>query len=398
LDDKSSDFLSLSACSQWIYAKLNMKKLFIIICLILPIIQLEAQTFQNFASSYKKLNDTHEGELNFRFESLGFFQNNEYLGNFVDGYTLTGAMMRPKLSYSPFAGLYLEAGANLVKYNGRDQIANALPWYSARYRFSEHFSVVTGNLDQNNLHNLPEQLWEPERTYTDKPEAGLQFLYSGIKLNAQTWVSWEQFIRKNDPYQEHFTFGLTGDLKAVENAALTVKLPVNLLFYHQGGEININPNGPRPRVQTHANALVGWELAMNIGEQIKTINLNGYWLGYKAVTADTNTKPFGKGHAYLFEASAQTKNSHFSLSYWNAFQFIAPKGRLLYLSVSDSDPTFTQPDRSMLSAKYFWQKNIAKDARVAFQIEAFRDISSGDFSYSYGFFLLLNSDFLLKMF
>jgi hypothetical protein len=361
-------------------------------------VQVKAQNFQSFASSYKELNDTKAGELNLRFESLGFFQNNEYLGNFVDGYTLTGAMIRPKLSYSPVAGFYLEAGAHLIKYNGKDQLVNALPWFSVRYQFSERFSVVTGNLDQNNLHGLPEQLWEPERTYTDKPEAGLQFIYSGTKLNAQTWISWEQFIQKNDPYQEHFTFGLTGNYKAVDNSALTLKLPVDLLFYHQGGEININPNGPRPRVQTHANVLAGWELAMNIGEQIKVINLNGYWLGYKAVTEDSNTLPFGKGHAYLLEASAQTRNSKISLGYWNAFQFIAPKGRLLYQSVSDNDPTFAQPDRSMISAKYFWQKNIAKNARVAFQVEAYKDLSSGDFSYGYGFFLLLNSDFLLKRF
>ncbi len=376
-----------------------MKKLFIIICLILTIIQLDAQTFQRFASSYKESADIKQGELNFRFESLGFFQNNEYVSDLVDGYTLTGAMLRPKLSYSPVNDLYIEVGAHLIKYNGKDNLVNALPWFSARYRFSERFSVVTGNLDQNDQHGLPEQLWEPERIYTDKPEAGLQFLYTGKKLNAQTWVSWDQFIQKNDPYQEHFTFGLTGDLKAVENSALTVKLPVNLLFYHQGGEININPNGARPRVQTHANALVGWELAMNIGEQVKTINLNGYWMGYKAVTEDSNTLPFGKGHAYLFEASAQTQNSHFSLSYWNAFQFIAPKGREIYQSVSYHNTSLTAPDRVFLSAKYLWHRDIAKGARVAFQIETYLlDAPVGGLSYSYGFFLLLNSDFLLKKF
>lgn len=373
-----------------------MKKLLFLFCLILTVTQLDAQTFQGFASSYKEMNDTTEGQLNFRFESLGFFQNNEYVSALADGYTLTGAMLRPKLSYSPVGGLYVEAGAHLVKYNGKDQLINAVPWFSARYQFSDHFAVVTGNLDQTNQHGLPEQLWEPERMFTDKPEAGLQFLYTGEKLNAQTWVNWEQFIQKGDPYQEHFTFGLAGDCKVIENQALTVQLPVNLLFYHQGGEININPDGPRPRVQTHANVLAGWKLAMKVGEKVKTVNLNAFWLGYKAVTEDSNTLPFGKGHAYLLEASVQTRSSHFSLGYWNAFQFIAPKGRLLYQSVSNSDPALTQPDRSMVSAKYFWQKNIAKDARVAFQVEAFRDLSSGDFSYSYGFFLLLNEDFLLK--
>lgn len=370
-------------------------------CLLLAVLaippgKLYAQTFQDFASSYKQSGDIKEGQLTFRFESLGFFQNNEFLGNFVDGYTLTGALLRPKLSYSPVAGMYIEAGAHLLKYNGMNQRINATPWFSARYHFSERFSVVTGNLDANNQHNLAEQLWEPERIYTDKPEAGLQFLYSGTKLNAQTWISWEQFIQKNDPFQEHFTFGLTGDLEACKNSALSVKLPVQILMYHQGGEINVAPEGgERPRVQTHGNFAAGWEMSIQAGKKIKMINLNGYWFGYKAITDDSNTLPFSEGHAYLLETSAKTRNSCISLSYWNAFQFIAPKGRLLYQSVSDSDPTYTQPDRSVLTAKYFWQKNITKDARAAFQVETFIDVPTGNFSYGYGFFLLLNADFFI---
>jgi hypothetical protein len=382
---------------------IHMKKLYYILVLILIVTQMYGQdrttlNFQSFSSSFKKSADVTQGQLNFRFESLGFFENNEYLGNFVDGYTLTGAMLRPKLSYSPAAGLYVEAGAHLFKYNGRDKLTAALPWFSARYRFSDRFSVVTGNLDQTNQHGLSEQLWEPERIYTDHPEGGLQFLYSGKKLNAQTWVSWEQFIQKNDPFQEHFTFGLTSNYQAYQNSELSVKFPVQVLFYHQGGEINSDPGGGRPRVQTHANFSAGWEMAINVGERIKTINLNGYWFGYDAVTKDSNTLPFSKGHAYLIETSAQTRNSRISVSYWNAFQFLAPKGRLLYQSGSDSNPSYSQADRSMLSAKYFWQRNIAKDARVAFQVETYLDVPTGDFSYSYGFFLLLNSDFLLNKF
>jgi len=374
----------------------------IIPCLLLIVFawteETKAQDIQSFSSSYKEAADVKTGELNFRFESLGFFWNNEFKGNLVSGYTLTGAMLRPKLTFSPFEGLYLEAGAHLIKYNGKDQFSNAIPWFTARYRFTDQFSVVTGNLDQNNQHGLLEQLWEPERIYTDKPESGLQFLYAGEKLHAQTWVSWEQFIQKNDPYQEHFTFGLTGDYEALQNSELTIKLPVSVLFYHHGGEININPTGDRPAVQTHSNFSAGWEMAMNIGERVKTINLNGYWLGYDAITKESNTLPFSKGHAYLIETSAQTKNSRISVSYWNAFQFLAPKGRFLYQSGSDEFPTFTQPDRSMLSAKYFWQKNIAKGARVAFQVDSNMDLNTRDLSYSYGLFLLLNEDFLLKKF
>ena len=365
----------------------------ILLALVVFAGSVQGQDFQQFASFYKNPQNVKAGELNFRFESLGFFQNNEYLGQFVDGYTLPGAMVRPKLTYSPTDALYIEVGGHLVKYSGLDKPVNIVPWFSARYRFSEQFSVVTGNLDQNNEHDLLDQLWEPERIYSDAPESGLQFLYSAKKLNIQTWINWEQYLQRNDSFQEHFTFGLTGDYAAYQNSTLSVKLPVQVLFYHKGGEIDLSPL----RVQTHANVAAGWELAMNLdGQHLKTINLNGYWLGYKAITEESNTFAFGKGHAYLLETSARTRHSVISLSYWNAFQFIAPKGRLLYQSVSDSDPTFIQADRSVVSAKYLWQKEIAKDARVAFKVEGFMDVPTGDLSYSYGFYLLFNHDFLIS--
>jgi hypothetical protein len=376
-----------------------MKKLFFLFCLILAFIQLDAQTFQSFASSYKESADTKERELNFRFESLGFFQNNEYVSDLVNGYTLTGAMFRPKLSYSPVNDLYVEIGGHLIKYNGKDNLTNVQPWFSARYRLSERFSVVTGNLDQTNQHGLPEQLWEPERIYTDKPEAGLQFLYTGKKLNAQTWVNWEQFIQKNDPYQERFTVGITANYCAFNRSRATLKMPFEVLFYHQGGEININPNGPRPRVQTHVNFGAGLDLAIKLGQKIKSLDINWHRFGYAAQTWDSSTYPFKDGSARLLEAKLQTKHSTISLSHWKAFQFIAPKGRELYQSVSYNNTSLTAPDRVFLSAKYFWQKDIAKGARVAFQIETYLlDSPIGGLSYSYGFFLLLNSDFLLKRF
>jgi hypothetical protein len=80
-----------------------------------------AQDLRQFASFYKNTDEVKAGQLNFRFESLGFFQNNEYLGNFVDGYTLPGALIRPKLTYSPTDQLYIEVGGHLVKYSGLDQ-------------------------------------------------------------------------------------------------------------------------------------------------------------------------------------------------------------------------------------------------------------------------------------
>lgn len=352
-----------------------------------------AQDFQQFASFYKDQQDIHAGELNLRFESLGFFQNNEYLGNFVDGYTLPGALVRPKLTYAPTDQLYIEVGGQMVKYSGMDQGENIIPWFSARYRFTDQFSVIAGNLDQNNQHGLLDQLWEPERMYTDNPESGLQFFYSDNKLKGQTWINWEQFIQKNDPFQEHFTAGMSVDYSLYHHAGWSVNLPARVLFYHQGGEIDSSDL----RVQTHSNVSAGFEMALNTGEdRIRSIRLNAYWLGYKAITEDSNTYPFDEGHGWLIETHLESQHSLLSLSYWNAYQFIAPKGQYLYQSVSESDPTFYLADRSVMSAKYRWQQEITKGARAAFQLAGYLDIPTGDFSYSYGFYLLFSQDFLLS--
>ncbi len=361
---------------------------------------LNAQSFQDFASFYKKPEKVKTGELTFRFESLGFFENNEYMGNIVKGYTLTGVMLRPKFTYSPADGLYVEAGVNLLKYNGKDTLMNSIPWFSARYCFSDKFSVVTGNLDQTNHHGLPEQLWEPERMYTDKPDAGLQFIYSASKLNAQTWVNWEQFIQKGDTYQEYFTAGVTGSYELVNNRLLKINIPCGILFYHHGGEINVATDGIRPRVQTHSNVFLSSNIFLKINrKKLKSFDLQYSHFGYTAITTNSNTQPYKSGHANFIELGISTLHSRLSLGKWNAFQFIAPKGRAIYQSVSEIDPSFNAPKQSMLTAKYFWQKNIALGARVAFQVEAYlHDLPMGSLSYSYGFFLLVSPEFLIKVF
>jgi len=383
----------------------NYRSKFIPVLLLLGglAIQSAAQSFTDFASFYKKSEEVKTGELNFRFESLGFFQNNEYANTFVDGYTLTGAMFRPKLTYSPADGLYLEAGAHFLKYNGKDRVVNAIPWFSARYRFSDRFSVVTGNLDQTNQHGLPEQLWEPERIYTDKPEAGLQFLYSGKRLNAQTWVSWEQFIQRGDPFQEQFTVGVTSNYKIFSISRLTLKLPIEILFYHHGGEINsAGADGIRPRVQTHANLAAGLNLSVEMGQKLKSLDINWHRFSFLSLTQTGdpyNMYPFQDGWGRLIEAKLRTKHSTISLGHWKASQFIAPKGRELYQTVFYNAATSIRPYRAFISAKYVWQKDIAKGARIAFQVEAYLlNTPVGGLPYSYGCFLLVNPEFLLKVF
>ena len=355
---------------------------------------LVAQDIGSLNSSYKNIDTSSVKNLDFRFESLSFFLNNEYSGDIVDGYTWTGAWFRPKLVYTFTDKLKVETGAHLLRYHSRDNFTISSPWFSAHYQMSDHLSAIFGNLNQNNNHGLLKQLWEPERVMTDAPEEGIQFLYESKCLNMQTWMSWEQFILKDDPFQEHFTFGVSADARIFSNSNINVSVPLQLLAYHMGGEIDSSPLG----VVTHYNYAGGLKLGIDTDHDFfRNLNFNTFWLGYNC---PDGPEPFiyKKGHAVSLVASSDTRWGIFSLDYWNAYQFAAPFGKKIYLSASDKDLSLSQDDRSILTFNYTLKKQIVPDIHFALQGEALYDLLSSDFSFGFGFYLLINHDFLLKKF
>ena len=59
------------------------------------------------------------GNLFLAVDNLNFFKNNEYKSKYVDGYTLTGAWIRPKLIYYPDKKFRFEIGGQILGYTGR---------------------------------------------------------------------------------------------------------------------------------------------------------------------------------------------------------------------------------------------------------------------------------------
>jgi len=254
--------------------------------------------------------------------------------------------------------------------------------------------AIFGNINQNNNQGLIKQLWEPERMMTDAPTEGIQFLFDFKHLKIQNWMSWEQFILYEDPWQEHFTFGLTSDAQLYSNSNITVEFPFQLMVYHKGGEIDSSPL----EVVTHYNYATGLELGIKTGNSFfKKIDFNSYWLGYQCPDGPS---PFNydNGHGISIVASTDTKLGRFTFDYWNAYQFVSPFGRKLYQSFSDNTPGYKEDDRSMLAFNYSLKQHITKDIHFAFQGEAFYDLLTSRFSFGFGYYLLINQDFLVKKF
>jgi len=369
-----------------------MKRTILAVVLVLFATRMFAQDIAGLNSGYKEVDATELKNLGFRFESLSFFLNNEYAGDIADGYTWTGAWFRPKLTYTLAEKLKLEAGGHFLRYHSRDNFTISRPWFSAQYLLSDKLSAVFGNLDQNDNHGLLKQLWDPEHVLTDAPEEGLQFLYKSKFMDMQTWVNWEQLIMKGDPFQEHFTVGISGIGRIYSNSDIGVSVPLQFLVYHQGGEIDSSPLG----VVTHYNYATGLELGFNTGsESFRKVNFNSYWLGYNCPDGPAPLV-YTSGHALSFVVSADTRWGNFFLDYWNAYRFASPFGKKLYLSVSDKDTSLSQTDRSIAALNYVLKKQIAKGVHFAVQGEALFDFLNSDFSYGYSFYLVINQDFFLK--
>jgi len=369
-----------------------MKKFLLICCLILIVTQLDAQTLTDLNYHYKDLDTSEVKNLDFRVESMSFFHNTEYMGDIVDGYTWTGAWLRPKLSYTFSDKLKLEVGGHFLRYHSRDDFTVVRPWFSAQYQMFPKMKAIFGNLNLNRNQGLVKQLWEPERIMTDAPREGVQFIYESKYFEMQNWMSWEQFILRGDPFQEHFTFGLSGSGQIFPNSGLRIHIPLQLLVYHQGGEIDSSPLG----VVTHYNYATGLETQFKVGDGfLKNIDLNLHWVGYQCPDGPA---PYGydNGHGYSVTVAGDTRFGKFSFDYWNAYQFIAPYGKRIYMSISDRDIALSQTDRSQVAFNYMMKQHILKDIEFAFQGEALYDFLTSKFSFAFGYYLVINQDFLLK--
>lgn len=371
-----------------------MQKLFLILILILIASQLQAQTLSDLNNHYKTLDSTEAKTLNFRIESLSFFLNNEFFGDLVNGYTWTGAWLRPKLSYTFSEKLKLDVGGHFLRYHSRDEFTIVRPWISAEYKMFPKMKAIFGNLNLNQNQGLVKQLWEPERIMTDAPREGIQFMYESKFVNLQNWMSWEQFILPGDPFQEHFTFGLSGNGLLFSNSSTKIHVPLQLLVYHRGGEIDSSPLG----VVTHYNYATGLETNFAVGEGfLKSLDFNLHWIGYQCPDGPAPYN-YENGHGYAVTMAGDTHFGKFSLDYWNAYQFIAPYGKKMYMSVSDRDIALSQQDRSLVSFNYQMKQRILRGIDFAFQGEALYDLLTSEFSFGFGYYLVINQDFLVKRF
>lgn len=342
---------------------------------------------------YPEFKENSDNNLYFRLENNNFVKNNEYFGDYIEGYTMMGYTAQPSLVYYAGSRLRIKAGVHLIQFSGMNEFTEVLPTFSIHTRLSDNLDLIMGGLKGDVHHRLIEPLFDPENQYTRPIENGFQFIYNSNKLWLDVWVDWEQFIFLGDDKPEKFTAGLSTEYLLTSNESdFRLTIPGQLIATHLGGQIS----NYSEKMQSLANLATGIKLNYKIGDGfIKDIGLATYLATYQDLTGQSGWD-FSSGNAIYPVAEINYKYGTFMTGYWKAHNFLAPKGSSLFQSTSNYKTGYYSENRNLLTSKLSFTKEFMKQIKFSVMLETYYDIPASQFDYSYGLNLIFTPNFYIS--
>lgn len=390
---------------------------------------LGAQSFEDrlYRTDYRP-DSARTGELRLAVENLSFFQDNEFAGEVMPGYTLPGLWLQPKLTFQPLDNIRLELGLHALIYHGAYEYPNysyrdIASWKGAHYQHGAHLlpyfraqvqlrrlQLVLGDLYRGSNHLLAEPLYCPELNLTADPETGFQLLWDAPRFHLDAWVNWESFIFRQDVHNEAFTVGLSTRLMYnADDAPVHVYTPLQATIQHRGGEIDeVQQANP---VSTLMNAAAGVGLAANVQRRVlRQVFAEAYLLGY--YQQNGNIWPLGHGYATYAQAGVRMgSNWQVRGGFFYGKDFISLLGLPYFGTVSTDHEggVFDYMRTGFLTADYSrpFGRAFALGAQASAYYVAPGTLTAADgtrsrvkaaMSYSFGVYIRANVSFLLKKF
>jgi len=351
-----------------------------------------AQVDQTWRYYYPEFKEDAGSHLYFRLENNNFVKNNEYFGDYIEGYTMMGYTIQPTLVYYAGTHLRLKAGAHAIQYSGMDNFTEILPTFSIHAQLTDKLDLIMGGLQGDVHHKLIEPLFNPENQYTRPIENGFQFLYNSKNLWLDAWVDWEQFIFLGDDKPEKFTAGISSELTFTNpNSYWNISVPIQMVATHLGGQISNYTED----MQSLANLATGLKLKHKIGDGfIQDIGLSTYLASYHDLTGKSGWD-FSSGTAIYPVADVTYKYGVFMAGYWRAHNFLAPKGSPLFQSTSNYKNGYYSEYRDLVTAKLCFTKTFMKQIKFSAMVETYYDVPVKQLEYSYGINLVFTPNFFI---
>lgn len=353
-----------------------------------------AQNITDVLQNYQKFNPKDSNKLFIRVEYLNFFKNNEYKSANTAGYTLLGAFIRPQLSYYYDRKIRFSIGINLLKYSGQDNFKEITPYLSAIYSPNKTHTLIFGNLNNDRNHGLLDYANLTEKYYTSPPETGFQYILNSERLYLDTWINWEKFIEKDDPFQEEFTYGFFTKTKLFKfNEYSNLYMPINGLFKHTGGEIDTSDKA----VSTIYYLASGVEFKQNYEQEaiITDFSIGIHYIMFSKTLRKNENEPKITSNFYS-NSTLQTRYGNLTLGYCLFDNYFNPNGLDIFWSVSSFDPDYHQKIRRLGIIKYSFKYNIDSEILIGGGIDNYLDINERKNNFSTSIFLVINSNFFIK--
>jgi len=387
---------------------------FILLLSVLVCRNMTAQEMWNdLASSEYRIDSADVKALRVEIDNLSFFHDNEYTGKLMNGYSLPGLWIQPKLTFNPIRQIGLELGLHALIFNGANKYpcyayhdigrwkgeqyqsgAHLLPWFRAKAQF-RYLTVVLGDIYGGQNHRLIEPLSNPELNLSQDPEMGIQLLWDRPHLHADIWLNWQSYIFETDTHQEAFTVGMNWMISYNRpESRLKWFTPVQLVIQHRGGEQNIAMRG----VQTICNAGAGVRMLYDTNRKVlKNIGAEANMLA--AYQQKGELWPFKTGFA---------DHVGMNLDFWNQMDvkagyvfspkhFISLYGNPLFNTVSQKDGTSYNGNHT-LYAGISYHRIIARHYVIGAQAQAYQTWLPGaqNMAFDFGLYLRVNPSILIR--
>lgn len=379
---------------------LIIKQTLFLFILFLPI-SLYAQWIPDKLLSSPKLPEGGINEWSASLDMTGFFKNNEYFNPLEPGRTLPGINFIPKVSYQTQNRFRAELGMYNIYYSGEQHNDEEISVFDGvfirlQYAIKPEFNLVFGNIYGGLNHRLIEPLYKWERSFTDKPESGLQLIYDNDRYFVDVWTDWQRYIEYGDSLPEILTVGVSASMQLSDNKNTSLwkfSVPFQLLVHHRGGQIDVS----RVPTVVIGNVVSGFCMERSFESGfVNSLALKAYFAGYYDKLPDKEARPYDKGWGVYPVMEAKASDFAFMMGYWYAKEFYAFQGEPLFSSFNPRYPDVNVPERRLLTTKLIYSKQLQKNLALGAQIETYTDFVLKSTNYSAGIYLRFNGNFIFK--
>lgn len=342
--------------------------------------QLDNTSFYNTPA----IDSSQIGAVDIRIENFNFLKNNEYYTNIVDGSTFFGFHFKPTLSYQPGKNFRLNAGMFLWQDFGNTKFSNIAPIFTFSYQKNNH-SLNFGNISGPLQHLYIEPLMNFERVIHSPLENGIQYVFSNEKVFLDFWINWKKALYRGQQTQEKIRAGISALWEFYKSGKNMIRIPVQAIFSHSGGQISPTPIP----VSNYVNTALGVELSRRLNQShLRDIIVDFYFVQSLDYSSQP-VWPFKAGQGFYSNLTLESKYLTCMLSYWNSQNFITVQGGELYSSLSSSvrNVGYTENTRNLLLLRLIRDFHISDNLIFTLRIEPYWDIQNRLLEYSFGFYI-----------